>query len=179
MHNQYCEERKDLLYYKKVKAYLAIASLNANSILDVGSNGIDVMTFLPCSIKVSLDKQNPLEAEGVESIRDDFITHDFRETKYDIVSCLQTLEHIDDEYVDLFAEKLLQLGKIVIISVPFKWTKGACKWHKQDPVDIEKVEHWMGRKAVISEIVREIDGTPRLIMIFINEKMTEDVIGNK
>ena len=66
---------------------------------------------------------------------------------FDLVVCLQTLEHLEDDIVDSFAQKLFDVGRNVIISVPHMWPEGACKSHLQDPVDLKKLDLWTQRSA--------------------------------
>ncbi len=88
---------------------------------------------------------------------------DYRpETYFDLVLCLQVLEHLDNP--DAFAQKLLNAGRTVIISVPYRWPQGYCKTHKQDPVDEAKLERWTQRKPVETQIVT--NGKERLIAVY-------------
>ena len=43
--------------------------------------------------------------------------------------------------------KLLQIGKMVIVSVPYEWPKSASDDYIHDPVDETKLAWWMDRKA--------------------------------
>jgi len=85
------------------------------------------------------------------------ITADFYEwepdRKYDVALCLQVLEHLDKPKE--FAQKLFQVAPIVIISVPYKWAKGACKYHVQDPINEEKILSWTGRQPDEKHIVTD------------------------
>ena len=135
----YFEKRSKEPYYKYVRMLLGILSYNANSICDVGSNGVDLISWLPCPNKVSIDLRNPFSGNGVEGIKGNFITYDFK-TKFDIVTCFQVMEHIKSNQVHAFANKLLAVTeKLLIVSVPYMWAEGACRWHVQDPVDETKL----------------------------------------
>ena len=90
-----------------------------DTICDVGSRGVDMMTFLPCKKKISIDLEIPLQAEGVEGIVGDYLTHRFE--GLDIITCFQVLEHLDDEVVALFAKKLLEEARIAVVTVPYMW----------------------------------------------------------
>lgn len=37
----------------------------------------------------------------------------------DVVTCYQVLEHIDDDNVGIFAKKLINDGRIAVVSVPY------------------------------------------------------------
>ena len=86
--------------------------------------------------------------------------------KYDVVTCLQVLEHIDDDTVYNFAQKLFTLGNIVIISVPYMWKKGICKYHKQDPVDETKLYGWTKKIPIYSIIIKD-NHFNRIINVYI------------
>ena len=171
----YYDLRKNYRYYKYVRSILGMVSLNANSILDVGSNGVDVISWLPCKAKVSVDLENPLKHDGVESIKADFITYKFK-NRYDIVTCFQVLEHVSNEKIVIFAKKLLELGRVVVVSVPHMWPKGACEGHLQDPVDYNKIVGWFGQAPVfVKNIVEDTDNYRfgRMICVFLSDGFGE------
>ncbi len=68
----------------------------------------------------------------------------------------------------MFAKKLLDTGRTVIITVPYKWPKGMCNAHVQDPVDEAKLELWTQRKPVETSIVADW-GQERLIAVYQRE----------
>jgi len=75
---------------------------------------------------------------------------------------------VDINYVDAFAKKLLRNSHIAIVSVPYMWPAGQCKWHKQDPVDVEELISWFGTSPVFLYKVTEPEGQlARLITIFV------------
>ena len=179
--NTYFEERKHSPYYKYVRTLLGILSYNADSVCDVGSNGTDMISWLPCKEKVSIDLRNPLRAEGIQSIKADFITYDFSR-KFDIVTCFQVLEHIDDEHVKLFANRLLETAEnLLIVSVPYLWAKGACKYHLQDPVDQIKFASWFDisseskLKPVFSRVIYDDKRIGRLVVVFASKYIAESL----
>ena len=159
----YAKRRADLEYYKVLKCILSCISKNAQSIIDIGSNGVDLISHLNVPIKVSLDKKNPVTKNGIISIKEDFLQYNM-EFKYDIVCCFQVLEHVQE--VNDFAQKLLQCAKIVVISVPYK-----CKWgrnsnHIHDPVDESKLFTWMQRTYDFSVTCVENNSYRRLIACY-------------
>ncbi len=165
----YKNKRSEYRYYKYIRNLLAILSINCDSILDVGSRGMDYISFLPIKEKASIDLEIPLEKDGIESIKGDFLKYEFKKS-YDIVCCFQVLEHIEDENVYAFAKRLIEVGKIVVVSVPYMWDKGICKWHCQDPVSIDKLISWFGRPPVFVQNI--YDDLGRMVAIFIDEKLT-------
>lgn len=165
----YEKKRKNLLYYNKVlfliKNYQK--KYNLNSIIDIGGwKGYFIS-------KTDLEKRTILDLRDMNDKDDDItrITADFLKYKfninYDIVICLQVLEHICNNNVKKFAQKLFDLNaKIVIISVPYKWKKGSCKYHLQDPVDQQKLFSWTLRKPSYEVIITEKNNVKRLIAVY-------------
>ena len=136
----YFEKRRHEPYYKYVRTLLGILSCNAKSVCDVGSNGTDMISWLPCQEKVSIDLRNPLYADGVQ----------------------------------------------LIVSVPYKWAKGFCKYHKQDPVDESKLAEWFANssttlKPVFSRVIynskkfRNGENIGRLVVVFASSYISESL----
>jgi hypothetical protein len=86
--------------------------------------------------------------------------------EFDLVTCFQVLEHVPEPKA--FARKLLDLGKVVVVSVPYKWRKGKVRFHPNDPVDEAKLTKWFGRTPVYSHLSEEIelDRAQRLIQVY-------------
>ena len=95
------------------------------------------------------------------------ITADFYEwnpdRKYDVVLCLQVLEHLDKPKE--FVEKLFRTASTTILSVPYKWPKGSCKYHVQDPIDEQKILSWTGREPDEKHIITD-NGKRRIICVY-------------
>ena len=162
----YWESRRRSRYMREVRRLVDEVSSDVRSILDVGSNGCGTIDWWPTvPRRTSLDINTPYIADGVESIKADFLEYEFRET-FDIVLCLQVLEHIPDARA--FAQKLLGVSnRHLIVSVPYRWEEGRCKHHVHDPVDESKLLHWFGRQPSRARIVREgfanMTGSARLV----------------
>lgn len=63
-----------MIYYKYIRSLISICSINAKSMIDVGSAGIDLLSH--CSNvpeKYSIDLNYPLSKEGIISIKEDFL----------------------------------------------------------------------------------------------------------
>lgn len=88
--------------------------------------------------------------DGVRVFHSDFMDWE-PDQQYDLVLCLQVLEHIPDPTP--FARKLFECGRVVIVSVPYRWEAGACSEHIHDPVDERKLREWMGRKTAEHTVV--------------------------
>ena len=148
----YC--RKNHVYTRRViKLLEEFSDGGCESIIDVGSRGVDIMTGLPLKRKVSIDLEKPLVADGVESVQGDFFDYQPNE-QFDIVCCMQVLEHVPE--VEKFTEKLFAIArKYVIISIPYKWPAGSCKRHIHDPVDEEQMAIWTKQAPIVIEVVAE------------------------
>jgi hypothetical protein len=148
----YWSRRADSLYLQYVFFLARVVGRDATSVIDVGSNGCPYLAWLDwIPRKVSVDLARPYAAPGVEALTGDFLTLDIAE-RFDLGLCLQVLEHIPD--VSAFARKLLAVTPHLIVSVPYRWEKGADD-HLHDPVDLPKLTGWFGRAPNYRIVVRE------------------------
>jgi trans-aconitate methyltransferase len=158
----YYESRKSMNYYRMVLAL--IQSLNYRTVVDVGSRRSPVLEQLPASKeRVTLDRLAVRSPPGIRHIVADFTTW-VPDKRYDLVLCLQVLEHLDEPAA--FLQKLFATGEDVIVSVPYRWKKGACKYHLQDPVTLSKVVGWAGGRKPGGYWIVEDNGLKRLICLF-------------
>jgi 2-polyprenyl-3-methyl-5-hydroxy-6-metoxy-1,4-benzoquinol methylase len=159
----YWDTRRDLRYYREV-VQLARAHVPAGgSVLDVGANETEVLERLDWfERRVALDADEIPERAGVEIVVGDF--NEFEpEAEFDLVLCLQVLEHLDRPAP--FARKLLAAGGTAIISVPHEWPGWVTEEHVQDPVDESKLRGWTGRDPIETSIVEDL-GMERLIAVY-------------
>lgn len=160
--DSYWKSRKECNYYKKVLEIIRKYD-NCESIIDIGSANTEVLKDIPIKEKVCLDINKLPANEGIRTIKHDFYKWT-PDKKYDIVTCLQVLEHLNDPKT--FTKKLLDLGnKVVIISVPYKWPKGFCKYHVQDPVDENKILSWTEKSCDESYIIEDAS-VKRIICVY-------------
>ena len=158
----YWESRSGMNYYKEVLSLARKYAPGAKSIVDVGSFYTPFINrFGWIEEKVSLDLRLGY-LEGARVIRADFYKWK-PDKKYDLVICLQVLEHL--EKPEIFARKLLKTGRVVIISVPYKWKRGLYHRHIQDPVDEKKIIKWVGKNWK-EHLIVEDNGLKRLIAVF-------------
>jgi 2-polyprenyl-3-methyl-5-hydroxy-6-metoxy-1,4-benzoquinol methylase len=169
LHSDYWEQRKDAIYIYITKQICRKSCFNPISVIDIGSNSTPTLEWhRKNGVRlVSLDLENPYISEGVESIRADFIDY-ILDQRFDLLTCLQVLEHVEEP--EKFAQKLLNSGKVLVVSVPYKWSKGACVYHIHDPVDEKKMFDWFGKPAVFSYIAKELSGVERLIQVYHGNK---------
>ena len=162
----YYNSRKEFNYYKKIVEIVNDIS-DVSSIIDIGGRKSPVLEKLDSSIyKSSLDVTSILpylKDPDVVYIKADFFTWT-PDQNYDVVLCLQVLEHLDNPKE--FALKLFSTGKIVIISLPYKWRKGFCNCHVQDPVDENKIKEWTQREPSSTYFVTDLKAD-RIICVYL------------
>jgi hypothetical protein len=149
----YWERRQGLMYYEYVRALAFPLAAEARSLIDVGSHGTSLaeeFDWIP--ERAALDLRTPYSSERVRGIKADFFVFE-PERRYDFALCLQVLEHVPQ--AEIFAKKLLAVADRVLVSVPYRWPKGHCRHHCQDPVDEAKLAGWFGREPDYSLVVEE------------------------
>lgn len=167
---QYWAHRMDMMYYAYVDYILRTVARNANSMIDIGTANCPYIEKCHwIDERVSFDRVPPYSSPQVTGIEGDFLTHEFDRT-FDVVTCLQVLEHVPKPR--RFARKLLSLGKLVVVSVPYRWPTMAADDHVNDPVTHVKMKRWFGRKPnykiVAQEPFRGVVGQ-RLICVYDTE----------
>jgi hypothetical protein len=161
--DSYWKSRKEYNYYKKVLEIINIYS-NYESIIDVGGRDTEILKDLSFRDIACLDLNKLPENDRIRTIKCDFYKW-IPDKKYDIVTCLQVLEHLDDP--GTFAKKLFELSnKLVIISVPYKWPKGFCKYHLQDPVSEDDIFKWTGKSYNESYIIEDAS-VKRIVCVYL------------
>jgi hypothetical protein len=162
---QYWEQRKNLVYYHVLKVMTTDISRRSSSMIDVGSNGCPYLDWFPhITHRTSIDLSAPYIAEGIKSLRGDFLSWK-PDRKYDVVTCFQVLEHVPP--VEEFAKKLLSIGRVAVVSVPYRWPAGRTKGHVNDPVDELKLLKWFGRPPNYQYLCREVmTSLSRLVQVY-------------
>lgn len=160
--DKYWAQRKHYEYYREVERLARSHVPEGGSVIDVGAGVTQLLyRFDWFERRVSLDRQERAQQRGIELITADFLAYQPSE-RFDLVLCLQVLEHLGDPAP--FARKLLTLGRTVIISVPYNWPSGRQASHRQDPVDEAKLRSWSGTQPVETRIVR--NGMERIIAVY-------------
>jgi SAM-dependent methyltransferase len=172
--------REGFRYYDA--AYMAARMLapDAASALEVGCVKpafVDHLTWIPSRACVSpyfagyktttrRDVSDERDDSTTRYVQEDWMTFD--ETKmFDVVVSMQVVEHVDDP--GAFVKKLLRAGKVVIVSVPYKWPDcGVRCSHKSHDISFETMRRWSGRaKPTLSIVIRERDGgAARLVVAY-------------
>ena len=158
----YWRKRSGMIYYRYIEKIVGSLGAKAASLLDVGSGNcpyLDWFDWIP--ERVSVDIRVPYQSAQVRGIQGDIFKLEFSKP-FDLCTCLQVLEHVPD--AEKFARRLLELGRVVVVSVPYKWPNAPkpTPGHIHDPVDYAKLTRWMGRKADYKIIVEEpLSKSPR------------------
>jgi hypothetical protein len=148
----YWERRKTMRYYAEVLRLARKHAPTAQSVLDVGPNGTPLvceLDWIPSKTVIDLISQ-PIP--GATCLKGNFLQFQPQQA-FDLVLCLQVLEHIVP--AGQFAQKLLAAGRLVIVSVPYRWPAGSCRHHVQDPVDEDKLRGWMEQPFLEHRVIRD------------------------
>jgi len=158
--------RSHCAYYNRVRSWLNSFS-PGGSLCDVGGHDTPVAAWGDFDSRTIVTKgevKNRLP--HIKYHITDFMDYDPGQ-RFDVVTCLQVLEHLDDETVGKFADKLYETAKTaLIVSVPYLWKKGVCDSHYQDPINWEKFIGWFGREPDDYAIVAEKNGIERIVARF-------------
>jgi len=148
----YWRQRSDLLYYQYFRFIVRCVGAQAASLVDIGSGNAPYLEWFDwIPERVSVDLKTPYRSETVRGVAGDILTLDL--PRFDLCTCLQVLEHVPE--VEPFARRLLELGGLVLVSVPFQWPAGSTRGHVNDPVDLAKLTAWFGRAPNYSQVVQE------------------------
>ena len=158
----YWGERKNMRYYRAVVEIARRYVPDGRSVIDVGAADtrlVDDLTWF--TRRVVLDRSPMPSRPGIEHVLADFMDYE-PSTRFDLVVCLQVLEHLDDPAP--FARKLLGLGTTVVVSVPYRWPTGLQRDHVQDPVDEAKLACWIPAIPLETLVVK--NGHERLVAVY-------------
>jgi hypothetical protein len=159
-------ERKEYKYYQLCKKILEeLSEIQQESILDIGCFDSPVSTWGNFKTRYSVDKQNRANLKNVIKIVSEW-PHVSNQLppKIDVITCLQVIEHIENYRP--FVDKILEMCKTAIISIPWKWPKSLCKYHVLDPIDEDKLNIIMGKPYKQLTIFKDEDKLYRAIGIW-------------
>jgi len=174
-------------YYGALYGLLWRYGEHAQSVLDVGSGHppfLRLVTWVPNRTVVSpyfttYDGRPGMSVEeqglvnGIEVVKDDFMgPWNERRGRFDVVMCSQVVEHIDDP--PAFVKKLLEVGDVLILSVPYRWAPcGKQCRHVWNYIDEHTVRRWAA-PAVETEfaVVRDVNaaGQHQLRVVFVFQR---------
>jgi Methyltransferase domain len=150
--DNYWQSRRKMRYYSEVLRLARKYAPAAESVLDVGPNGTPLVCELNWIASKTVIDLCAKPIAGATCLQGDFLQYEPAEP-FDLVLCLQVLEHIRP--AGEFAQRLLAAGRLVIVSVPYRWPAGSCKHHVQDPVDEDKLRGWMQQPFLEHRIIRD------------------------
>jgi SAM-dependent methyltransferase len=142
--NNYWGDRKDHDLYTLTKSLIRSFFSEASSAIDVGS----YIGGLICDLdwidkRIATDiqdlKKNWEAVDGVEFVMGDAFNLGFP-NMFDLVISNQTVEHL--EQPEQFVNKLLDLGRGLILTTTYQTPYGLIPGHIQDPIDMEKFASW-------------------------------------
>ena len=167
----YWTGRENLNYYARARELADEYCPQGRTLLDVGGAVLAGAKYLNRferfhRTSVELSKGEG-ELPGVTVYRQNFLEWTPPQHRFDLVLCLQVLEHLKDETIPQFIEKLLGIGKVLIVSVPHVWPSTAEPGHLQDPINVEKFRGWWPDEPAILELVPEYGKKlKRIIAVF-------------
>ena len=159
----YWERRQGFAYYAEAVRLARAYAPGGSSVLDVGANETRVLEALDWfERRVALDRRFVAPRRGVETVTCDFLAY-VPPSAFDLVVCLQVLEHVPRP--DAFAAKLLATGRVVVVSVPYKWPAGLVADHLHDPIDESTLRRWTGREPSATSVVAD-EGKERILAVY-------------
>lgn len=160
----YWRQRADFVYLHVIRRLIEIVAPSARVVADIGSNRTPILDFHPSNAKrYSVDIDNPYQGENVIAIRQDFYIWNCPEP-IDVVTCFQVIEHVPDP--EKFVQRLLAIGEVVILSVPFMEPPGLNPGHINNNIDLATIIRWAHRKPNFHYIATELSGDQRIICLF-------------
>lgn len=150
--NNYWARRMHLDLYRCTVALAHALFFNAKSAIDVGCYTSGILCELDwIDRRVATDlqlrlAQNWEHVPGVEFVGGDAFALDFTQylegtpKLFDLVISNQMVEHLDQPVE--FIEKLISLGRGLIVSTTYETPAGLIEGHIQDPISLEKFKSW-------------------------------------
>jgi len=156
----YWAKRRNHQYFKKAALVVKDRWPSFQSILDVGGGNSRFLDRFEGQKAVAdiNPKSNLYKVDEVEFYVTDGTLRQFDEDSFDVVVCLQTIEHDMPEPADMV--RVAKMG--VVVSYPYRWKVGtACHQGK----DRQWVERKMGCEAVAHFVVMD-NGLGRGLAVF-------------
>lgn len=160
----YWQKRKEFVYIHVCRQLIRIMGHSAEVVADIGSNKTPTLDTFPGNpLKFSVDPGSPYESHDVTSVRQDLLNW-VPPKPIQLASCLQVMEHVRD--VHSFAERLLKISEVSLISVPHLEEAGSNQGHLHNRIDLERITEWFGRAPNYHYIARELSGDERIVCVF-------------
>ena len=187
--SEYWRERMHFRYYKHLWCVVERYAGRANSVIDIGSalppfvnllgwttNRTILGPYFAGNVKSGGEdaiKLHRIETKfGVRAIEADFAEWQPPDEPYDLVICSQVVEHIAD--AQAFVRKLLALGRVVVLSVPYRWEAVQCEergrkvdCHEHDDITLKTIMEWSApMRPIAYDVVREENEDERILCVF-------------
>ena len=160
----YWNTRANFVYWHVCKRLIDIIGRSASVVADIGSNGTPLLDFFPGNpVKYSVDPATPYCGEGVTPVREDFLNW-IPPQNLEFCTCLQVLEHVTE--ATRFAQKLLKVCEVVLVSVPYREEPGLNVSHVHSMIDYKAVSAWFKREPNFFYIAKELGNDERIICVF-------------
>jgi len=158
----YKRSREGMRYYDVAAAFVLELG-PVRSILEVGPYTTPFLSrFAETPVRMALDMHWLAQFPGVIGLQGDFMS--LRITQFEVVCCLQVLEHVEDPA--RFAVRLLSAAsRRLVVSVPFHWPAVAGIGHKHDCIDDQQMATWFGRGPDKRDVVGDA-GCDRLVLVY-------------
>lgn len=143
--NDYWKNRLHHDLYRLTAAKARAMFHDASSAIDVGCYTSGLICELDwIKRRVASDLSSAMiehweHVPDVEYVKGDAFEIDFGQT-FDLVLSNQTVEHVEDPKG--FVDKLLSIGRGLIISTTYEVDAGRIEGHIQDPISLEKFKSW-------------------------------------
>ena len=88
------------------------------------------------------------------------------EPLFDLVLCSEVVEHVPQPRA--FVRKLLSAGKVLVLSVPYRWAPcddTKCH-HVSNQITRDMIAGWAGRQPDAFDVVQETSGEQRIICVY-------------
>jgi SAM-dependent methyltransferase len=111
-------------------------------------------------------------AHAVNMTMGDFMEWNWtpEQQRFDLVLCSQVVEHVTDPRA--FVQKLLEVSKTLIVSVPYRWSRdstSAKAHHVSHDIDEQTVATWAKPHVAVATARITDLGKERLIAVFVRE----------
>ena len=157
-------------YYQQIVDYAREFAPDAQTSLDVGNYGCEYvyeLEWIPRRTVLDIIDDMYALDDRIEKIKADFLALQPSQ-KFDLVTCLQVLEHFDDPTP--FIAKLRQVqAKVLIVSLPFMWPNDRTPNHKHDPISLATIHSWMGTESAAETVITEENGTQRWMGVYVKQ----------
>lgn len=152
----YRQSRQNLPYFMRALK-IVNARKDCNSILDVGGGSAGFLDRVDLQytrrMLVDPDCTPGGGCPNYICMDIDFMYLRIPDNQFDVVVCLQVMEHIDPAIRREFAAKLVQTaGKLLVVSIPYKW-QGSKEVVDHNGLDEHNIAEWFGTKSFKFDIV--------------------------